>query len=233
MDPGPRHPALGLDVEKKTLGATERDERERQAFRERIRHHPADVFVVVDEMGSNLNLTPRYGRAPSGERARGQVPRNTPPNTTLIAALTLDGIGAAMVLTGATDTIAFTLYVQQFLVPTLSAGQVVIWDNLSAHRSPRVVELLRDAGASYGPCRPPRRICHPSRRPFRSSRRGCGGQKHGANRAYSTRSPPAWIPSRPTMRVVTSPTAAISQHPRIINLAHRCRHPRLHAVRCV
>ncbi len=151
MDPGPRHPALGLDVEKKTLGAAERDERERQAFRERIRHRPADVFVVVDEMGSNLNLTPRYGRAPSGERAPGRVPRNTPPNTTLIAALTLDGIGAAMVLTGATDTIAFTLYVQQFLVPTLRAGQVVIWDNLSAHTSPRVVELITGCGCEVWP----------------------------------------------------------------------------------
>jgi len=89
-------------------------------------------------MGSNLNLTPRYARAPRGARAYGSVPRNTPPNTTLIAALSLEGMGAAMVLSGATDTAAFEVYVEHFLVPTLQPGKVVVWDNLSAHKSKRV-----------------------------------------------------------------------------------------------
>ena len=59
MDAGPRHPWLGLDAQKKTLGATERDEPKRQAVRERITQRSADDIVVVDEMGSNVNLTPR------------------------------------------------------------------------------------------------------------------------------------------------------------------------------
>ena len=97
-------------------------------------------------MGSNLKLTPRYARAPRGARAAGQVPRNTPRNTTLIAALHLEGMGAAMVLEGATDTRAFELYIEAFLVPTLRPGQVVVLDNLSAHKSTRVRTLIKARG---------------------------------------------------------------------------------------
>lgn len=102
----------------------------------------ADEFVIVDETGSNLNLTPRYARAPRGMRAVGSVPRNTPPNTTLIAAMSTAGMGAAMVLEGATDAAAFEVYVRQFLVPTLRPGQVVVLDNLSAHKNPQVRTLI-------------------------------------------------------------------------------------------
>jgi transposase len=103
-------------------------------------------FVIVDETGTNLNLTPRYARAPKGQRAHGHVPRNTPPNTTLIAALTTHGMGPAMVLEGATDTAAFVVYVEHFLVPTLHAGQVVVLENLSAHQHTRVRELVEASG---------------------------------------------------------------------------------------
>src|SRR5205814_5199997 len=104
----PRHHPPGdcppeLDAQKKTLGASERDEAARQAFRERIQQRTADDFVTVDECGSNLNLTPLYARAPRPEPAYGSIPRNTPPNTTLIASLTLHGMGPALVLSGATD----------------------------------------------------------------------------------------------------------------------------------
>jgi transposase len=107
--------------------------------------------VIVDEMGSNLNLTPRYARAPRGERACGAVPRNTPANTTLIAALSLEGMGAAMVLEGGTDTAAFEVYVEQFLLPTLQPGKVVVWDNLSAHKSKRVQQMILQSGCELWP----------------------------------------------------------------------------------
>lgn len=142
MDLGPRYSAPGLDAEKKSLRASERDEQQRQRGRDRVVHRHADEFVIVDETGSNLNLTPRYARAPRGTRAVGSVPRNTPPNTTLIAAMSTAGMGAAMVLEGATDTAAFEVFVQQFLVPTLRPGQVVVLDNLSAHKNPRVRTLV-------------------------------------------------------------------------------------------
>ena len=142
MDVGSRHSAPRLDAQKKSLTASERDEAQRQRFRERSMHRAADAFVLVDETGSNLNLTPRYARAPHGTRAVGRVPRNTPPNTTLIAAMSTAGMGAAMVLEGATDTVAFEVYVRQFLVPTLRPGQVVVLDNLSAHKNPHVRTLI-------------------------------------------------------------------------------------------
>lgn len=146
MDVGAGDPWLGLDTEKKTLGATERDEAQRRAFRERVAAQSAADFVIVDETGSNLNLTPRYARAPRGQRAHAHIPRNTPPNTTLIAAMTTTGMGAAMVVDGATDTAAFEVYVEHFLVPALMPGTVVVLDNLSAHKSQRVPALIAGAG---------------------------------------------------------------------------------------
>lgn len=113
--------------------------------------------MIVDESGTNLNLTPRYARAPCGQRAYGQVPRNTPPNTTLIAALTMSGMGPAMVMSGATDTAAFEVYVTHFLAPSLRPGQIVVMDNLSAHKSRRVQEVIAARGCelwylpSYSP----------------------------------------------------------------------------------
>ncbi len=101
---------------------------------------------MVDECGTNVNLTPRYARAPKGQRAHGQVPRNTPKNTTVLAALSTHGMGATMVLEGATDTAAFLVYVDHFLVPTLRSGQIVVLDNLRAHHHTRVRELIEAAG---------------------------------------------------------------------------------------
>ncbi len=143
------------------MGATERDESQRQAFRERIAPRAAADFVVVDECGSNTNLVARYARAPRGERAYGSAPRNTGRNTTLIAALSLAGMGPAMTLAGATDTAAFVAYIEQVLAPTLIPGQIVLLDNLSAHKSERVRALIEARGCAlwylpaYSPDRSP------------------------------------------------------------------------------
>ncbi len=80
-------------------------------------------------------MTPRYGRAPRGERVIGTAPRNHGKNTTLVAALSLDGISAAMTVEGAMDRLAFDVFVERILVPSLRPGQVVVWDNLSVHKS--------------------------------------------------------------------------------------------------
>jgi len=104
------------------------------------------VFVIVDECGTNLDLTPRYARAPHGERAYGSVPRNTPPNTTLIGSLSLRGMGPAMLVQGGTDTHTFEAYIEHVLGPSLQPGQVVLIDNLSAHKSPRVSRLIAARG---------------------------------------------------------------------------------------
>ena len=65
-----------LELQKKTLGATERDEQARAAFRERLRSVDGSRLIFVDESSTNVALTPRYGRAPKGERAFGKAPRN-------------------------------------------------------------------------------------------------------------------------------------------------------------
>ena len=80
------------------------------------------------------------------ERARGSVPRNHGKNTTLIAALSLEGMGAACILEGSANTTAFALYIEQILAPGLHAGQIVIMDNLQAHKSARVKQAIEAKG---------------------------------------------------------------------------------------
>jgi DDE superfamily endonuclease len=118
VDHEPGDQTVGLDAKKKSLGASERNEEERAAWRENASQLPIESLVFIDECGSNIALTPLYARAPKGERARGSVPRNRGKNTTLIAALSLEGIGAALILEGSANTIAFELYVKQILAPT-------------------------------------------------------------------------------------------------------------------
>lgn len=104
------------------------------------------ALVFVDESGTNLAMTPRYGRAPRGERVVGVAPRNHGKNTTLVAALSLTGVTAAMTVEGAMDRCAFDAFVAQVLVPSLQPGQVVVWDNLSVHKSEDAQRLIEDGG---------------------------------------------------------------------------------------
>lgn len=106
----------------------------------------ADRLVFLDECGSNIALTPLYARAPKGERARGSVPRNRGKNTTLIASLSLEGIGASMMIEGGVNAPAFETYVEQILAPSLQSGQMVVMDNLRVHKAARVQQLIEDRG---------------------------------------------------------------------------------------
>ena len=134
-----------MDGEKKSLIATERDAAARAAWRATAALWEADALVFVDESGTQTNMTPRYSRAPRGQRAVGATPRNHGKNTTLIAARSAEGMGAAMTLEGAADADAFVAYLRHFLVPTLSPGQIVVMDNLSVHKDERVVPLITGA----------------------------------------------------------------------------------------
>ena len=113
----------------------------------RMRHNWIRAQVVfLDETSTHTSLCRRYARAPRGIRAYGRVPRNHGHNVTLLAALTPAGIGPSMTLTGAIDSAAFTAYVQPFLVPSLHPGQVVILDNLSAHKSAAARQAIEAVG---------------------------------------------------------------------------------------
>lgn len=104
-------------------------------------------LVFVDECGSNTGLARRRARAPRGERAYAILPRNTGPNTTIIASLSLGGMGETMTVEGATNSVVFEKYLEKVLAPSLLPGQIVIADNLSAHKSQRARELVEAKGA--------------------------------------------------------------------------------------
>jgi transposase len=135
-----------LDLQKKSLVATERDEQARTSFRERLEGVDPERLRFVDESSTNIALTPRYARAPKGERARGKAPRNWGKNVTLICSITLSGMGASMSIEGPSDTDSFGLYMKEILAPTLQTGQIVLMDNLSVHRSKWVRELIEERG---------------------------------------------------------------------------------------
>ena len=147
-----------LDAQKKTLGATERDEEARGAFRERLRGVDPKRLLFVDESSTNVAMVPRYARAPKGERAYAKAPRNWGKNVTLISSITLEeGMGPSMSIEGSSDTESFGLYMRDILAPRLKAGQIVLMDNLSVHKGKWVRELIEEKGCqlwllpSYSP----------------------------------------------------------------------------------
>lgn len=102
--------------------------------------------MCLDESGFNTNFTRSHARSPKGQRAVGEVPRNTGKNFTLICALSMMGTQAELVIEGAVNREIFECYVEKVLCPTLQVGQVVILDNLSSHKGKRGTELIEQAG---------------------------------------------------------------------------------------
>lgn len=97
----------------------------------------------MDEFGSNLDLSRRYARAPKGERAVATIPRNTPVNTTTISSMTTAGMGPALIVEGGVTQRIFETYLAEVLGPTLQPGQIVLVDNLSAHKSARAQTIVQ------------------------------------------------------------------------------------------
>jgi hypothetical protein len=129
------------------MGASERDEFLRAAWRVLVAEAlEANRLVFVDEMGANTSLAPLYGWSPEGERARCKAPRNRGKNTTLLASMSSEGMGPTLAVQGSTTKAVFEAYVEQMLAPTLRAGQVVVMDNLSAHKGEEVRELIEGRG---------------------------------------------------------------------------------------
>jgi len=99
-------------------------------------------LLFVDECGVHTSLAPIYGYAPRNERLHLPVPRNRGKNTTLLSSMTTGGMGPSLAVEGATTARVFETYVEKVLVPSLRAGQIVVMDNLSAHRPRRIRELI-------------------------------------------------------------------------------------------
>jgi transposase len=101
----------------------------------------------VDESGATLAMIRRYGRATPGQRVVDHVPDNYGANYTMLAAVGLDGFQAPWVVDGAVNGDIFRCWVRDILGPTLRPGDIVLWDNLSAHKVAGVEELLTARGA--------------------------------------------------------------------------------------
>ena len=102
----------------------------------------------LDEAGSNLAMTRLYGRAAPGTRVYDAVPQNYGENITMLACLSEDGLSAPMTVEGAVDGQVFLAYVKQVLAPTLEAGDLVVMDNLGAHKVKGVAETIEGRGAA-------------------------------------------------------------------------------------
>ena len=108
--------------------------------------HP-EKLVFIDETGATTKMARLRGRAPRGERCRASVPHGHWKTTTFTVALRLDGLGAPMILDGPMHGMAFLAYVEQVLVPDLRPGDIVVMDNLPAHKVAGVRVAIEAAGA--------------------------------------------------------------------------------------
>jgi transposase len=106
-----------------------------------------DRFVFLDEFGATTDMARRYARGPRGQRVVCKRPHGHWKVLSTIAAMTTGGMLGYGTFDGATDTETFLAFLRDGLVPNLKPGQVVVLDNLPAHKSPKVDELIESAGA--------------------------------------------------------------------------------------
>jgi transposase len=136
-----------MEPKKRSVGASERDEFLRAAWRAMVAGTTqAERFVFVDECSTNVSLRPLYAWSRRGERAHCSAPRNWGKNVTLLSSMRLSGMGPSLAVEGATTRAVFEAYVEQALAPSLHPGQVVVMDNLTAHKGQRVRELIEERG---------------------------------------------------------------------------------------
>jgi transposase len=140
------------DFQKKVLRAAEQDRPDvrerREQWREWMKNLPVEHLVFLDETWAKTNMTRARGRCPRSERLVAKVPQGHWKTTTFVAALRADGLTAPTVVDGAMNGATFLAYVRQQLVPTLRAGDIVVMDNLAAHKVAGVREAISAVGAS-------------------------------------------------------------------------------------
>lgn len=141
----------GMAAEKKSLHASERDTEEnrqgREAFLAAIATVAPQKLKFLDESGVTTQMTRLWGRAPRGERVQEATPDGRWQVLTTLGTMSLRGMEAVMTVASATDGDVFHAYVEQVLCVTLQAGDVVVMDNLSAHKVAGIRELMAARGA--------------------------------------------------------------------------------------
>jgi transposase len=121
--------------------------RARQAWRAAQPDLDPARLVFIDETGASTKMARLRGRSPRGARCVARIPHGHWKTTTFVGALRQTGMTAPMVLDGAMDAAAFLAYVTQVLVPTLKPGDIVVMDNLPAHKPEPVRSAIAAAGA--------------------------------------------------------------------------------------
>lgn len=119
----------------------------REAFVETRVSIDLDRLVFLDESGAKTGMTPLHGRALRGERVVDHAPHGHWQTTTMIGAVRLSGVCAAMVVDAPTDAVVFETFIEQLLAPTLRPGDVVVMDNPAAHKGAAVREAIEAVGA--------------------------------------------------------------------------------------
>jgi transposase len=104
-------------------------------------------LIFLDESGVTTSMTRQWGRAPKGERIHEATPQGRWEVLTTLGAMSLRGIDAAMTVASATDGEVFKAYVEQVLCMQLRPGDVVVMDNLSAHKVAGIRERIETCGA--------------------------------------------------------------------------------------
>jgi transposase len=130
---------------------SEQDRRDVARYRARWQRYQGRLdpqrLVFIDETWAKTNMTRTHGRCRRGERLHAKVPHGHWKTLTFLAALRHDRIDAPAVFDGPINGISFLAYVEQFLIPTLKPGDVVILDNLGSHKGQAVRKAIRAAGA--------------------------------------------------------------------------------------
>jgi len=108
---------------------------------------PHECLRFLDEAGATTVLTRLYARAMGGSRTSEAVARNYRESTSMISTVGSRGVEATMVIEGSVDTLVFNAYCEQVLRPTLKVGEVIVLDNLGAHRASRIEEIAAGCGA--------------------------------------------------------------------------------------
>lgn len=133
--------------EKESLAASEREEKARTKLRKLTGAFAVSKDVFIDEMGSNLGMTRRYGRAAPGQRVYDEVPGDRGGNVSTIGALGLEGMRTGLRVPGPIDSDTLLFFVEELLVPTLQRGDIVVMDNNPTHKLDEIEDAIEAAGA--------------------------------------------------------------------------------------
>ena len=120
----------------------------RRSFLNQQRHLDPKRLVFLDESGFRLGAPPHYGWAPCGEKSPGKSVQGSWQTMTMLGAISLDGFRGFLTIDAATDSEIFTAFVRHQLAPNLRPGDIVVMDNLSAHKNEDALAALREVGAT-------------------------------------------------------------------------------------